>query len=286
MTGKCMMMKGFFSCGIKRMAATAFCCWLAATLAHCQSYSFIKNFAGAPNDGDYPAAGLVLIGGTLYGTTEIGGSLGYGTIFRVNTNGTGYGVVKSFSGSDGAYPAAGLILSGNTLFGTTTNNDSDVGGRVFRVNTTGAGLTAVKDFSVEHLYPRSGVVLNGSTLYGVAVPKTPHYTTGSEVLGVVFKVNTNGTGYTVLKGFAPVQFRYDEGSYPHGGLVLSGSTLYGTTASGGLGRGGTVFKVDTNGNGFMVLKSFSGNDGSSPEAGLLLNGSSLYGTTESGGDHG
>ena len=47
---------------------------------------------------------LVLSGGTLYGTTYLGGSSDKGTVFKVNTDGTGYTVLKSFTGSDGASP--------------------------------------------------------------------------------------------------------------------------------------------------------------------------------------
>jgi len=37
----------------------------------------------------------------------------------VNTDGSGYAVLKSFTGSDGASPRAGLVLAGSTLYGTT-----------------------------------------------------------------------------------------------------------------------------------------------------------------------
>ncbi len=52
---------------------------------------------------------MILSGGTLYGSTWIGG------IFSVNTNGTGFTTLYNFGG-DG--PVAALVLSGNTLYGT------------------------------------------------------------------------------------------------------------------------------------------------------------------------
>ena len=68
------------------------------------------------SDGAYPGAGLILSGNTLYGTAEYGGSSGVGTVFSVNTDGTGFTTLYSFTnGSDGARPFAGLILSGDTL---------------------------------------------------------------------------------------------------------------------------------------------------------------------------
>jgi len=60
----------------------------------------------------------MLSGGILYGTTELGGSSGYGTVFAVNTDGTGFATLHHFIGSDGAAPdVATLLLSGNTLYG-------------------------------------------------------------------------------------------------------------------------------------------------------------------------
>ncbi len=71
------------------------------------------------SDGANPQAGLILSGNTLYGTAEIGGSSDWGTVFAVNTDGTGFTTLYSFTdGSDGGHPAAKLVLSGNTLYGT------------------------------------------------------------------------------------------------------------------------------------------------------------------------
>ena len=94
-------------------------------------------------------------------------------------------------------------------------------------------------------------------------------------------MNTDGTGFTVLKNFAG-----SDGAYPRAGLTLSGSTLYGTTWSGGISNYGTVFQVNTDGTGFMVLKNFTSSDGASPWAGLTLSGPTLYGTTDGGGNLG
>ncbi len=62
--------------------------------------------------------------GNLYGTTNVGGLHGYGTVFElVRTQGGGWAdrVLHSFgSGDDGALPFAGVILDGaGNLYGTT-----------------------------------------------------------------------------------------------------------------------------------------------------------------------
>src|SRR6185503_2100625 len=72
------------------------------------------------SDGANPFAALILSGSTLYGTANGGGSSGNGTVFRINTDGTGFTNLYNFSGgSDGGNVDATLILSGKTLFGTT-----------------------------------------------------------------------------------------------------------------------------------------------------------------------
>ena len=85
-------------------------------------------------DGANPWSGLILSGNTLYGTTYQGGSSGWGngTVFAVNTDGTGFTNLYSFTGgSDGANPIGGLILSSNTLYGTTQLGGSSGQGTAF-----------------------------------------------------------------------------------------------------------------------------------------------------------
>ena len=53
---------------------------------------------------------LALAGSTLYGATSHGGSSyrstnrGNGVVFKINTDGSGYTVLKNFTGSDGVEP--------------------------------------------------------------------------------------------------------------------------------------------------------------------------------------
>ena len=80
-------------------------------------------------------------------STKDGGSPGSGTVFKLNTDGSGFATVYSFSAlvsstnSDGANPQGGLVLSGATLYGTTTKGGSSGDGTVFAVSTIGTGFT-------------------------------------------------------------------------------------------------------------------------------------------------
>jgi len=107
-----------------------------------------ERYSGTNSDGAYPAAELVLLGNTLYGTATEGGSSGNGTVFAVNTNGTGFTHLYSFTktspfqispfntvstNQDGASPQR-LTLSGNTLYGITSRGGGSGQGTVFSLS--------------------------------------------------------------------------------------------------------------------------------------------------------
>lgn len=77
----------------------------------------IYRFTGR-GDGEYPAAGLLDVNGTLFGTTESGGAYDDGTIFSVTTSGVET-VLHSFGSADGEFPVSALIELNGSLYGTT-----------------------------------------------------------------------------------------------------------------------------------------------------------------------
>jgi uncharacterized repeat protein (TIGR03803 family) len=180
-------------------------------------------------------AQLLLNGGTLYGTTEVGGNRGLGALFKVNTDGSSYVVLADFDDSGGVFggefPVGKLVLSGETLYGTTQQGPGPNGrGTVFRVDTNGAGYREIKIFTNvnDGAFPYAGPILCNNTLYGTTVSG------GNGGSGTVFRVGTNGTGYTNLVSFpALVNYTNSDGAFPKACLVMKGDTLYGTTTSGG-----------------------------------------------------
>jgi len=251
------------------------------------------NYPHTNSDGASPQAGLILSGNTLYGTANIGGSFGYGTVFAVNTNGSNFKNLYTFTnGSDGALPEAGLILSGNTLYGTASEGGSQGVGTVFAVNTNGTNFTTLYSFTngSDGALPFAGLILSGKTLYGTAEAG------GNSGAGTVFAVNTNGFGFTNLYDFTAADFdtgTNSDGANPFAGLILSGNTLYGTANTGGSAGNGTVFAVNTDGSNFTNLYTFTAfgdygpnSDGALPQAGLILLGNTLYGTASYGGSAG
>ncbi|MGA2660906.1 MAG: choice-of-anchor tandem repeat GloVer-containing protein [Verrucomicrobiota bacterium] len=282
-------------------------------------YSFSAPSASAPygnTDGTVPNGGLVLAGNTLYGTASQGGNFDNGTIFAVNTDGTGFTTLHDFTGtsgssgtfgsgtnSDGTTPYAGLILSGNTLYGTTRNGGTNGNGTVFGVDTDGTGFTTLYSFSASSASGFYGntdgansyaaLIISGNTLYGTASQG------GNSDNGTIFAVNTDGTGFFLLHAFTSTEnagcgmcpYYNVDGAEPKAGLMLSGNTLYGTAYTLGNLRSGTIFAVNTDGSGFTILHTFTrsgfdafeNSDGASPLAGLVVSDNKLYGTTSRGG---
>jgi uncharacterized repeat protein (TIGR03803 family) len=293
------------------------------------SFTATNGVAGTNSDGANPWAGLALSGNTLYGTASAGGISGKGTVFVVKTDGTGLTSLHSFAGGDGANPYAGLIVSGNTLYGTAVGGGHSGGGTVFGVPTDGSGFTILHDFDplgryacnslldcalllggncgqctpapghyycrrTGHCpgdthggYPYAGLILSGETLYGTAKGDRADP-------GTVFAVNTSGADFRNLYGFG-----YEPGSFsvPYAGLVLSDSTLYGTTWGDGASGNGAVFAFSTIWGGLRGVHSFTAgsvnpsgaytnSDGATPYAGLVLSGNTLYGTAAGGGSSG
>ena len=263
------------------------------------------NGSGTNSDGASPFGGLLLSGGTLFGTAAYGGTNGTGAVFAGNTNLSNFSVVHAFStdatnrlgiftNSDGTSPA-GLMLAGNILYGATVYEGANGNGTVFALSTNGTGFRVLHTFTPldaatlttnsDGANPFAAPVLFGALLYGTAAAG------GTNGNGTVFAVNTNGS-LTVLHSFTAIDmsafpFTNSDGANPHAGLILSGTTLYGTASSGGGGGFGTVFAVNANGTGFTNLYSFAGgDDGANPAAGLLLSGATLYGTAADGGHWG
>ena len=113
--------------------------------------AIVHNFAGSPNDGAVPYAGLVIDkSGNLYGVSYQGGALtlgcpggtigGCGTVYEFSpTGGEGWTeiILHNFQGDpDGYYPWGGLIINGyGQLYGTTSRggNDAYNAGVVFEI---------------------------------------------------------------------------------------------------------------------------------------------------------
>jgi uncharacterized repeat protein (TIGR03803 family) len=89
------------------------------------------------HDGAYPvSAGLMQAGdGNLYGTTQAGGTNGYGAVFRITTTGVLTPLYSFTGGNDGANPFAGLVQANDgNLYGTASTGGAYNVGTVFELD--------------------------------------------------------------------------------------------------------------------------------------------------------
>jgi hypothetical protein len=217
----------------------------------------LHSFQGG-SDGVSPPAGVVFgRDGALYGTTNSGGTPGYGMVFRLRAPAAGERawtetVLHSFTNQngDGAYPQAAVVAGyDGAVYGTAS-----AGGFFPRLCSTGCGIvfeltqsTAAGDWTetVIHRFagfPNDGALPVGSlllgwngALYGTTEDggsvDCPAGRFGLPGCGVIFKLGRASGAWseTILHNFAAGR----DGSHPYSGLVLGDRALFGTTSLGG-----------------------------------------------------
>ncbi|MEP6747453.1 MAG: choice-of-anchor tandem repeat GloVer-containing protein [Bacteroidota bacterium] len=239
------------------------------------SVMFQFNFA----NGRIPTGPLVVIpsiqGSYFYGTCQEGGNNGYGTLFRIGTNGSNYQVLYNFVSTMGR-PTGSLLRYGSLLYGTTKNNDAN-GGVIYFYNVASASVSVIHSFSSvinsTAEYNPNGSLLNiNNVLYGSTENG------GNNNNGVLFKINMDGTLYHVIR-------QQDERNGAEASLIYFNSQLYGTTTgSANLLTNGSIYRLNTDGSNYQPVHSLGGANGYTPAGSLIYgNDSSLYGMTTSGG---
>ena len=196
-------------------------------------------FSDYSTDGVHPAANLIDVKGTLYGTTVNGGAYyfykGWGTVFSVSTNGTENVIHDFYPGYayDGGVPQAGLINANGALYGTTGGSGVYGGGTAFRVSTSG-NLTTLHSFGSgsDGSHSFAPLLRVRGTFYGTTSAG------GAYGKGTVFSMSLGGSE-KILHSFG----YGSDGATPLAGLIDVNGTLYGTTSAGGTYGDGTVFAL-------------------------------------------
>ncbi len=236
--------------------------------------------------------------GFFYGTTQYGGTTpsNYGTIYKINPTTGVLTTVIQFSdngqNNKGAAPNAKLVNGGDGyLYGTTYAGGPLNVGTVFRLFVNNGSLTTLATFT-NAASPNPGkspigamVLASDGHLYGTTVNG------GAFNAGVIYRVNrTTGTVTTIAEFNDSAGVK--QGAFPVGALVQGNDGfLYGTTANGGTGDHGTIFRTTLGGILTPKLLEFTNLNGavkgSGPYGGLLKAADGrIYGTTQAGGAQG
>lgn len=234
---------------------------------------------GNSSSGFRPFGGVIKASdGKLYGTASIGGTEGSGVLFSMNTDGTGYTVLKRLSDAEGYGPSGKLLeASDGKLYGACRSGGALNNGCIFRIDKNGNNFQVIYSYSTYTggFSPVGGLIEdNTGILYGVNI-----WASGS-----VFRINKDGSGYTELKLFE--QGTPGELFFPYNGVITDGDYLYGAAGYGGSAGKGGLFRIKKDDNSYQVLHEFNGTDGELPVGSLLLaDNGKLYGTTAYGGSN-
>ncbi|MGA7463179.1 MAG: choice-of-anchor tandem repeat GloVer-containing protein [Candidatus Korobacteraceae bacterium] len=270
-------------------------------------FSPLHKFTGG-SDGAYSVGGVVIgPNGALYGTTWLGGSEDYGTVFELRPPLTAckavlcywnetvlYNFTGSPDGGDPLYVNLAFDQAGD-MYGTTSGGgytdcypDESSCGTVFELTPSGGGWTEsiIHDFGsgTDGWSPYSGVVLDtvgnvyGTTFYGGNGGCAP---TGC---GTVYQLMPSNGGWVenVL-----VNFDGTNGDGPYSNLIMDGSgNLYGTTIGGGQNLYGVVYKLTPSDGGFTYSALYTFSSFCDSRGGVALDAAGhFFGVCYGGGAH-
>jgi uncharacterized repeat protein (TIGR03803 family) len=202
--------------------------------------------------------------GYLYGMANKGGLYNAGVIYRMKKDGSSYAVIHHFNSSVDGHVRAGGVTDGKDgyLYGAAAYGGINNSGTLFRLRPDGS------EFSILHQFEEafgsevwSPVTIKDGVIYGT----TMFGGTGGE--GTIYRLNKDGSGFVVMHNFYS---DWDSGMEPMEPLVPDDfGNLYGVTPRGGINGWGTLFKIKTDGSGFMKLHDFSIENGRNP-GGIIL----------------
>jgi len=176
------------------------------------------------SEGGNPGGSLIQASdGALYGMAENGAMNGFGSIFKIQPDGSGFQRILEFghdligSFDRGTHPHGSLIEGSDfKLYGMARGGGSNLGGTIFRVNRDGTGFEVIHNFDgINGLSPGGSLIQDISTgfLYGMTELG------GTNNMGIIFKIMPDGTGFQKLLDFNGVN-----GKYPKGDLLLVAGT--------------------------------------------------------------
>ena len=244
--------------------------------------TLIHQFSSDGEDGADPHASVVRgPQDSLWGTTEFGGPISAGSIWKVDRDGN-YETVYQFLEND-SEPMAPLFLArdGN-FYGTTEFGGTGGAGSIFRISPEG-NFQTLYSFVVDGVNaanPRAGLVQTpDGNLWGTLYDSGPVSYLCQQGCGGVFRMSPDAS-VTIFMPFIGTN-----GINPDQALTLGkDGLLYGVTSecAAGVSCLGIVFSLDLQGNA-SILHSFGFNDpaGGFP-SGPLLEGKDgfFYGETQ------
>ncbi len=194
---------------------------------------------GAGADAGYPSGGLVELGGKLYGTSYVGGSLRLGTVYEFDPKNGTEKVLHEFNGDDGERPTVGLLSWAGALYGVTPIGGERFAGTIFKIDPATGNETTLYNFGNEAFAPDGVPIAWKDALYGT----TRRGGKGGKDFGTIFRYTPATNKFEELYAFGGKP----DGAHPRGGLVFLNvdrqDQFFGSTYDGGKENLGTIFTM-------------------------------------------
>ncbi len=261
--------------------------FLFTAVAAAQTFQVAYTFSGS--DGSFPNGDLIRdSAGNFYGTTQFGGALNQGEVFKLDSSGQ-LTILYSFTGgTDGGIPIGRVLASGGSFYGiTASGGDATCAcGTVYKLDSSGKltvlhAFTGGTDGLQNQGQPELGLVSINGDFYGAASFGGVLGCDGSLGCGAIFKVTPTATESVLYRFTAQA-----DGGFPQDLIRDPAGNLYGATGGSYMaGNSGTLFKIDTAGN-LTTLYTFPGGaNGISPRWRLSRTANGVFhGVTQFGGN--
>lgn len=217
---------------------------MSADFSTAKDIHFFSNATGRD-----PRSAVVEHRGNFYGTTYTGGVTDFGAFYKMQPSGAGLQVLYNFQYGSGYFPESIVYGNDGYFYGSTIGSQGDYGSAVFRVKTDGSSYQVLHmfDWHVDGDGIAGTLLVKNGVIYGCTGSGGPYFG------GVLFRMNTDGSGFRRLK-----DFDHPSGSYPNGSLVMdTRGFLYGSTQGGGANSRGAMFRIKTDGTQFRKLYDFT-----------------------------
>ncbi|MFC1668547.1 choice-of-anchor tandem repeat GloVer-containing protein [Chlamydiota bacterium] len=249
----------------------------------------------AEDDGRFPFGSLTYYNGKLYGATSEGGTANIGTVFSINTDGSGYEILHHFtggvSGGDTPYHTNTLVYD-ERLYGVTGYGGQYNRGALFSMTLTG------DDFVVEHSFdrfdadnasmPLGELIEYNDKLYGISRHGGVLATGG---VGSIYEFDPVTDTFRILHQFERYGTGDAYGGQPDGHLIEFDGVLYGKTGVNYSDKYAVLFKYELATDTYSHLYTFFRDNTEFDEGwevqygGLIMHQSMLYGMTFAGGSY-
>lgn len=238
----------------------------------------------------YHRESLTQVGEYLYGinSNRVDSIAKDNAIFKVKKDGSAYEEIYNYSNNTLNAPVGQLTFDGTYIYGLTSTGGSgsckNGCGGLFKIKPDGSAFTIIYEFPNKSCSRYTPLHLDNGILYGINGDRLAYNPTQGESENL-FKINTDGTGYTEIYSF---NAQNEQGTSAQNIQIITYENfLFGINPNissvVNLNKRGRIYKVKPDGTQLTVFENFDTINGFEPCKSLIPVDSFLFGVTRKGG---